>query len=214
MTILQFVIGPINSNKSTWFYQNFPYQWGDHVHWLWKPASVRSTWKEWWTQNQTYWKRRCNHPDAFWNPNITIPEVWMVRIRRPEWFWGHSCINTDKIDSILISEYTKMVELLMSQTPQNIQRLLCWVIDDTSWKRFSFIQTKVWICPIQKNQEYQKITRYGGIQERICSSITTWNPSQWNEWGWNLPSFYSVQKESILLPTKLVWQTNLQQLFK
>lgn len=192
----------MSSHKSTWFYENFPFDW-KNVYWVWKTPGIRDHWKDWWDKNQVYWKRLSNHPDAFWNPRHRGPEVWMVRVRRPDWFWGKSCVinSTGKSDHSTLTDCSKCIQMLHDTFPDAPMRLVCWVIDNTFWNR---IQEK-WqnfpllkSCPFyvrpeeehhKRREDILKTARLNAILDKSLVKWDIWDIRNWSQYGW---SFHSV----------------------
>lgn len=194
-----FLRGPLCSNKSTWFKNNFPLNWGDNIVWIWKTAQIREHWRDWWEKNQIYWRRLSNDHDAFWNPRHRAPEVWMVRVRRPDWFWGKSASisQSGRLDHSILTDCSKCIQTLIDQFPEGPLRMLCWVIDDPFWNRieekwnnFPLLKS----CPFYvrpsdiayTNQEdIMKTLRLGGaINDRFANKIDVWEIKNWELYGW------------------------------
>lgn len=227
-----FLRGPLSSHKSTWFYDNFPLNW-KNTYWVWKSPKIREHWKDWWERNQIYWKRLSNHPDAFWNPRHRGPEVWTIRVRRPDWFWGKSSVinSTGKADHAILTDCSKCIQMLQDTFPEAPQRLVCWVIDDIFWNR---VQEK-WqnfpllkACPfyvrptevIHENQdEIIKTARLNAIIDKVNLKWDVWDIRNWSQYGWTFhnqcqKSQQQINEEDIVrvkkLPSLSYWKEQAQ----
>jgi hypothetical protein len=229
-----FLRGPLSSQKSTWFYQNyrdFPSHWNQNeVIWLWKTPKVGEHWKQWYDKNEVYWRRTSNHPDAFWNIHFRAPEVWVVRVRRPDWFWGKSIIvsQSGKTDQTTLMDCNRCIhqleESFSSLTPNGIERLLCFVIDDTFWERVQekwhsychLVQCPVIVREIdqeerKRDEETLLTARLSGVVEKVLVKWNPWEVQLWTSYGWDIPE--SAMKQDVTtermkrLPERSQWES-------
>jgi len=231
-----FLRGPFSSQKSTWFHRNyrdFPSHWNQNqVIWLWKTPKVGEHWKQWYDKNEMYWKRTSNHPDAFWNIHFRAPEVWVVRVRRPDWFWGKSTMvsQSGKTDQTTLTDCNRCLhqleESFSSLAPNGIERLLCFVIDDSFWER---VQEK-WHsychlvqCPVivrevdeeerKRDEETLQTARLSGVVEKVLIKWNPWEVQLWTSYGWDIPE--SSFKQTLTtermkrLPERSPWESQV-----
>jgi len=210
-----FLRGPFSSQKSTWFYENH-YQ---NQVWVWKSPGVREHWKDWWERNQIYWKRSSNHPDAFWQPKHRAPEIWMVRVRRPEWFWGKS-IN--KNYQTVLMDCSKCIQMLYDYYPETADRTICWVIDNSFWEKIADRWKAfplLWGCQVMVRpgeEEVQTVENnvrmIGYIDKNNIVRNDLWDLSQWKMYGWENHHHQTVMTECDRvkkLPSLLTWKESI-----
>lgn len=146
-----FVVGPYYRQKTTWFINNFKCD-QKNLFWVIKAAEVRDRWSDWWKRERIFWKKRGNHPDMFWNPNLIFPEIWVIRIYRPDYFWG---TVTSTIKSGRPEEIQKCLDVIRDETPVGIYRLLFFVLDENLFhEKFNTRGYQIWKVPPKLNTEH------------------------------------------------------------
>jgi hypothetical protein len=162
-----FVIGQPYHQKTTWFLNHFRKDGWDQIHWVVKAAEVRDRWGEWWKREQVFWKKRSNHPNAFWNIGFHIPEIWVIRVYRPDCFWGTltSTMKTGRPEEI-----QKCFDTLQRELPVDVQRMLFFVLDDHLLHE-NFLHHssfEVWNVPKQvKTSDEDPVTVYDVNESKI-----------------------------------------------
>lgn len=178
-----FVLGPPYHQKTKWFLENYKIPW-EQVHWVVRATGVRDRWAEWWKREQVFWKKRSNHPDAFWNIGLMIPEIWVIRVYRPECFWGTltSTMKTGRPE-----ELQKCIDTLRTEAPLDVKRMFFFVLDDDLLhENFRKAKYLIYRVPPQKSLTINPVTVYDVNESKIETGKSIIRiETYWKRWGIN-----------------------------